>query len=678
MRAGTAPVHAWTSNIGVRAANAARKVRGRHLLLLDLTSIAIAIYLALWLRSDGSLEPVELIAFLPTALLPLAVRPIVNDRFGLYRRLWGHASVPDLTQILWAMVVGTTISLAIFTFVLIPLDVRSTAGFPRSFWILELLLSLSFIGGTRFFIRALNDVGTTVRVGGATVSMTPALLFGAGRAGVLMARSARHEPRAGVHPVGFLDEDPARKGVTVDGLPVFGGLESLDEAIRRTGAKMLLITMPNASGPAIRRVMDRSLAAGLDVRTVPAVHELLDGSWDALRVRQVRVEDLLTRPQVTIHAPGVASTIGSELARQVYSFGPKRLVLVDRAESPLYLIQRELELRRTDGRGSGELSVHLANVASRAVISRLINETTPAVIFHAAACKHVPMMEEHPSEGVQVNVGGTSAVLNAAVEAGVPRFVLVSTDKAVEPSSVMGATKRLAEWLVADAAARTGRPYVAVRFGNVLGSAGSVLPIFQSQLEHGEPITITDPEMTRFFMTITEAGWLILDAAAIGQPGDLFVLDMGEPVKIVDMVNDLIRLSGRDIDTVPIRITGLRPGEKLHEQLFYDTEIVEHTDVERIFRVKDSAPPSDVRLRASRLLQLALGEHDDQLRSMLFDAVSSNRSAMPDVSVLEPAPVARSSAARQAIATNGQQPPVETAAMVGLQPMSQAVEAPLT
>jgi FlaA1/EpsC-like NDP-sugar epimerase len=215
------------------------------------------------------------------------------------------------------------------------------------------------------------------------------------------------------------------------------------------------------------------------------------------------------------------------------------------------------------------------------------------------------------------------AVLAAAEDAGVPRFVLVSTDKAVEPSSVMGATKRLAEWLVADAAARIDRPYVAVRFGNVLGSAGSVVPIFQSQLDNGEAITVTHPEMSRYFMTIQEAGWLILDAAAIGRPGDLFVLDMGQPVKIVDMVRDLIRLAGREIESVPIRFIGLRPGEKLHEKLFYDTENVERTDVDKILKVKDSRAPSDIEERARNLLRFAYGDKDNELRALLFDSVAS-------------------------------------------------------
>jgi FlaA1/EpsC-like NDP-sugar epimerase len=360
--------------------------------------------------------------------------------------------------------------------------------------------------------------------------------------------------------------------------------------------------------------------------------ELMAGELDAYRIRRIRVEDLLRRPIVTEHAGGVdeiirdqtimitgaGGSIGSELARQVFAIGPRRLVLVDRAESPLYMLQRELETRRRHGKGSGDIHVQLANVASRYAMVRLISTEAPSVLFHAAAYKHVPMMEDHPSDAVQVNVGGTMVVLDAAESVGVERFVFVSTDKAVHPTSAMGASKRIAEMLVADAARRTSRPYVSVRFGNVLNSTGSVVPIFQEQLENGEALTITHPEMTRFFMTIPEAAWLILDAAALGRTGDLFVLDMGEPVRIVDLARDLVRLAGRDPESQPIEIVGLRSGEKIHEELFYRGETIEETASAKVLRVSIEPPPDGVRDDVQAMLARALGEQEDALREMIL------------------------------------------------------------
>jgi FlaA1/EpsC-like NDP-sugar epimerase len=422
---------------------------------------------------------------------------------------------------------------------------------------------------------------------------------------------------------------------------VFGDIRALPKAVEATRAQAVLITMPSAPGNHIRQVVDAALAMGLEVRTVPSMNDLLDGTLDAYRVRRVQVADLLRRPTGNTHSTAVYETlrdrtvvitgaggsIGSELARQVFSIGPRRLVLVDRAESPLYLVQRELESRRVRGQGHGEVRAHLANVASRAAMDRLIATETPDVIFHAAAYKHVPMMEEHPSDAVHVNIGGTLSLLDAAVAAGVDRFVLVSTDKAVRPTNVMGASKRVAEMLVADAACRTGKAYVSVRFGNVLGSTGSVVPIFQEQLEKSEPLSITHPEMTRYFMTIPEASWLILDAAAIGTSGDLFVLDMGDPIRIVDLARDLVRLAGRDPETQPMDIVGVRPGEKLHEELFYDAERVEPTSVPKVLKAAADRPPVTLRDDVRSLLALATGAHEDRLRDALLTFVSRTTAA---------------------------------------------------
>jgi len=324
----------------------------------------------------------------------------------------------------------------------------------------------------------------------------------------------------------------------------------------------------------------------------------------------------------TVLVTGAGGSIGSELSRQLFELDPSRLVLLDRAEGPLYNIERELALlggrdsgtASRDGRARAELVTRLANVASLEGMQRILIEDRPVMVLHAAAYKHVPMMEHHPADAVYTNVGGTLAALRASLAAGVERFVLVSTDKAVDPSSVMGATKRLAELAVAAVARSSGRRYVAVRFGNVLGSSGSVVPLFQRQLREGVPFTITDPEMTRYFMTIPEASRLILEASLLGEPGDLFVLDMGDPVRIVDLARDLARLAGRDPDSVPIQYIGLRPGEKLHEALFYDAESIEPTDHPKVLRAHDHGPQPtgiDVLAELDALVAVgAAGDHD--------------------------------------------------------------------
>jgi FlaA1/EpsC-like NDP-sugar epimerase len=617
-------------------------LRGRYLFALDLVGIALASYVALALRFDRISGPLSVPGFPAVVVLLLATRTIVNINLGLYSRRWRNASVADLERIVAAVALGSVVSIVIFygasEVALSPM----AAGFPRSFWVIEALLSVAVLGGLRFGIRSASEHAR------ASGGVTPtnghlALLYGAGKTGALLARSALRNPGAGVRPVGFLDDDPSLARGYVAGLRVFGGLAALEQAVADTGARKLLISMPSAPGSAVRRVVEAALELNLDVRTVPSIEDLLDGSVDAYRVRRVRVEDLLRRPMVTEHAHGVedlirgrtvlitggGGSIGSELARQVFAIGPRRLILVDRAESPLYMLHRELESRRRRGHGSGEVVIHLANVASRAEMERFVAREAPSVIFHAAAYKHVPLMEEHPSDATHVNIGGTMVMLDAAIAAGVERFVFVSTDKAVRPSSVMGASKRIAEMLVAEAAHRSGRPYVSVRFGNVLGSNGSVVPIFQEQLENGEPLTITHPDMTRYFMTIPEASWLILDAAALGTDGDLFVLDMGEPVRVMDLARDLVRLSGRDPESQPIETVGLRPGEKLHEELFYDVEQVEPTSSAKVLRAQTTPPRVTVREDARHMIAMASGADEPALRLALLDYVRYVEASAP-------------------------------------------------
>ena len=356
----------------------------------DILTAAVSIYAALCLRHEDLLSPRELAPFMPLALAPFLVRPLVNMRFGLYRRVWRFASVTELVQILAASATGSVVALALALLVLWPISGVATFIGP-TFWVVEFIVNVGLVGGVRFLIRAVAEWQTQRSADLAGTGRVPTLLYGAGKTGMIIARSGIHEPKAGVRPVGFLDDDPSRAGKSVGGIPVFGGLSSLRRAVETTNARMLLITMPTATGQTLRNIMEAGLAAGLEVRTVPPIHELMDGSIDAFRARRVKVDDLLGRPLATEHAPavedlirgktvmitGAGGSIGSELARQVHSLGPKRLVLIDRAESPLYTIQRELEVRHLHGRGTGVIEPCLANVVSRDLMRRLVAAKRP-------------------------------------------------------------------------------------------------------------------------------------------------------------------------------------------------------------------------------------------------------------------------------------------------------------
>jgi FlaA1/EpsC-like NDP-sugar epimerase len=612
-------------------------VRSRHLLVLDVLGHGLAAMLALvfWLDASASPEPVT--TYLWVVGIIVAARTATNIIFGLYATSWRYASIGDMGRILACSIAGTIASATIVVTItrLNPASTGPMLGV--AFWLMELALALAVLAVPRFLIRAASEISDTQA---APRRQERTLLYGAGWAGVIIARSAERNPASGVKPVGFLDDNPALKGRQVAGLTVSGGIGQLAKAKRRTQATSLLITMPRASGETVRGIVEAAMAEGLTVRTVPPVTDLIDGTVDTTRIRQVRVEDLLRRPLADQHAPaieaivrgrpvlvtGAAGSIGSELVRQLLPLHPSHIAMVDQAESGLYMLQRALEDRDAVQRGEMTISSHLQDVTDREAMRALMATIDPIVVFHAAAYKHVPMLEEHPTEAVRVNIGGTMSVVDAATEMDVPHFVLVSTDKAVRPSSVMGATKRAAEMIVADAARRSLRPYVSVRFGNVLGSNGSVIPVFQEQLEDGRPLTITHAEMTRYFMTIPEAAWLIIDAAALARSGDLFVLDMGEPVRIVDIADDLARLSGRDPASVPKTFVGLRPGEKMHEALFYDHENVEPTEMPKVLRSRSPEPPADTRADLAHLLALA-DAHDGQLAARLHGFIAASVAA---------------------------------------------------
>jgi FlaA1/EpsC-like NDP-sugar epimerase len=640
-------------------------IRGRYLFLIDFGVIILAIIGAMVLRFESFRFAEEALIYFPAALIPLIVRPPIDVAAGLYSRAWAYASVGELARIALTVAIGTVVEILVFYLVFVPLAVPGTvtpAGtFPRSFFVLEGLLTLAGFGGARFLIRASaewqgwrpGDPDRRGRAEEGRAARVPTLVYGAGDIGVATLRTiGAARDGLGMRVVGLVDDDRAKRSQIVRGQRIMGGITELEDIARVTGARRLLIAIPTASGDVVRRAVEDATKLGLETRTVPALADLVSGRLNAAAIREVKVEDLLRREPVRIDESGLreliagrcvlvtgaGGSIGSELARQVFALDPARLVLVDRAEGPLYDIERELHFaaRRDsgtvarEGRPRAVIADRLANVANYTVMRSILEQENPVLVLHAAAYKHVPMMEQHPADAVYTNIGGTLATVRACVEAGVERFVLVSTDKAVAPSSVMGSTKRLAELAVAEIARASGRAYVAVRFGNVLGSSGSVVPLFQRQLAEGMPLTVTDPEMTRYFMTIPEAARLILEAALIGAAGDLFVLDMGEAVRIVDLARDLARLAGRDPDSVPIQYIGLRPGEKLHETLFYESETIEPTAHPKVLRARGShvgAIPTpagvDVLAELDALVEVGTSGNHDEARSRLARALAT-------------------------------------------------------
>ena len=583
------------------------------------TGLAIVTAFALRFDSRNALE--SMLPYLPVALLPLLTRPALNAMFGLYRREWRYASLREAFVIAAAASTATVENVVIFSVASL-LGIPGSAGFPRSFWLIEGLISLVLIGGSRLALRW--HLETSGRSGGTEEERgIAALVYGAGTAGAAITRIGEMEQAARIRVMGFLDDDRSKRKMLVMGRPVLGTIDDLPAAVARTGARMLIVAMPVASGATTRRAVEAGKALKLDVRVVPPLGSLMGSPSEPLRIRAVRVEDLLRREPLqtnlealagyingmSVLVTGAGGSIGSELCRQIMSLGPRALTAVDSNEYALWRVDRELRGRsRTENL---DLRARLVDVRSRRGVDRLIAATRPSVVFHAAALKHVPICESHPSEAVLTNVVGTRSVLAGALTHGVERFVLISTDKAVRPTSVMGATKRAAELLTREAAQRSGRPYVSVRFGNVLGSSGSVVPIFEDQIARGVPVTITHPDATRYFMTIPEAVTLILQAAATPEVGETYVLDMGEPIRIVDLARDIARMAGLDPDRLEIAYTGLRPGERLHETLFAADELSGLAQ-DRIWR---SRPGPSLTVDSETWmgdLVAAAREHDDQ------------------------------------------------------------------
>ncbi|MDX1252079.1 MAG: polysaccharide biosynthesis protein [Gammaproteobacteria bacterium] len=553
------------------------------IVLHDISVVFVAWGLAYLIRHNFSFESLESLAFLQTMLVVVVFQGLVLWWSGLYRGLWRFASVPDLWNILRAAAVGgLAVSLALFLF-------NRLDGVPRSTLALYPMFLIFLLGAPRMMYRVWKDRGlNNLRV---LHECKRILILGAGRAGEMLARDMRRDTECMV--AGFLDDNPQLKGAKVHGLPVLGAIDQVARVVDDMAVDIIVIALPSANSAQVRRVVELCEQAGVPFRILPRMQDLVSGMVSVKDLREVAIDDLLGREPVSLDWPsiseglsgrnvlvsGAGGSIGSELCRQIARLGPASLVLFERGEFNLYSI--EMELRRD----YPNLVLHacLGDICDNPSVEHVLSKHRPEIIFHAAAYKHVPMLQTQSREGVRNNVLGTKTLALAADKYGCATFVMISTDKAVNPTNVMGASKRVAEIFCQMLDQRSSTRYITVRFGNVLGSAGSVVPLFQKQIAAGGPVTVTHADITRYFMTIPEACQLIMQAGAAGRGGEIFVLDMGEPVKIHYLAEQMIRLSGKTPGKdIQIVYTGLRPGEKLYEELFYDQEDLTGTGHDKI------------------------------------------------------------------------------------------------
>jgi FlaA1/EpsC-like NDP-sugar epimerase len=561
-------------------------------LAADGALLAAAWYLAFQLRFDQGVPPFYETLLERTLPIVLGVKLVTFIAFGFYNRWWRYVSMQDM----WRLVLGVAAAWLLAGLTVYFASPVSGIRLPRSVFVMDLLLSLAFLTGARLLARTIMERPSP---GGIVARGKEVLVVGAGDAAQLIVREMLKTPALGYTPIGLIDDDRRKKNLRLHGVRVLGGTDDLRHILHDNRPDEVLIAIPSAAGEIRQKVVNITREAGVPVKTLPGLYELISGDLNlAAQIRPVQVEDVLGREQVEVDLESIASyvrdqtvlvtgaggSIGAELCRQIARLGAARLILVDYGETALFEIEREL----VDERGFPPSVPVLGDVQNRVKMRQVFERYRPGVVFHAAAYKHVPLMEANPLESVRNNVLATKVLADVAVEFGAARFVLVSTDKAVRPKTVMGQSKALCEWVVEAYGVRDDVPtrFVAVRFGNVLGSSGSVIPIFRRQIAKGGPVTVTHPEMTRFFMTIPEAVSLVIQAGAIGGRGQVFVLDMGEPVKIVDLARNMIRLSGKEPDRdVAIEFVGVRPGEKLHEALWGADEEVTPTPHPKIQRV---------------------------------------------------------------------------------------------
>jgi len=617
-------------------------IRNRFVLIGDIALIIVSVLGSFALRLDVGELPYYFPAVLLMSAVALAIKIPVFFFFGLYRRLWIYASTGELRLIIAAVTTASVLTSGVMATLIVTGNVFP--GMPRSALGIDWLLSLVLIGGSRFALRILAEQSMTSRANGKEKR---ALVIGAGDAGALVARELQKSSQLNLVPVGFLDDDPAKQKHSIYGVKVIGVVPDLPTMIDLHHVDEVIIAIPSAPGQLVRMVNDVCRLNGIVSRTMPGIYELIGGKVSVNRLREVDITDLLRREPVRVNdeavgaalegkrvlVTGAGGSIGRELCRQIARRNPAELVLLGHGENSIFEILLEL------GQDYPELllSPIIADVRNAERLGQIFQHHQPQVVFHAAAHKHVPLMQANVVEAITNNVLGTRNVVQTALDHNVERFVLISTDKAVRPSSIYGATKRLAEMIVLEAASTTKRAFTVVRFGNVLGSRGSIIPIFKQQISRGGPVTVTHPDMYRFFMTIPEAVYLVLQAASMEHGGETFVLNMGQPVRILDLVEDLIRLSGlephRDIE---IMYSGIRPGEKLTEELWDEGTPLAKTFHPDIFRLENdvSSPSLSLSQAIDALSSLSHAADTDAIIALLDQIIpgsSIRETPHPDI-----------------------------------------------
>src|SRR5574337_755813 len=589
--------------------------------VLHLALIVLANYLAFWLRFDGAVPDYEMAVFVQMLPWLLVIRGVTFFPFRLYEGLWRYTSIWDLRNIIGGILAST---LVFYTFVHWGLHLTI---YPRSVFLIDSLLLISLLGGVRLMRRIYREFGQLERE-------KRVLIYGAGDAGEMIVRDMKHNPFYDYEPIGFLDDNPSKIGQRIHGVKVLGTRDALNKVLAEKQPDMVLVAISRAEPVVIRGLVKALEPFKIPITTLPNLRDVLDGRIEVNRIRNLSIEDLLERAPVGLDSvpvrlliqgkrvlvTGAGGSIGSELCRQIVALHPSSLVLYERYENGLYAVAHELASR--DGKGLTHTVI--GDVTDKSRVNTILAEHRPEIIFHAAAHKHVPLMELNPCEAVKNNILGTRIMAEAARQYGAERFLLISTDKAVNPTSVMGASKRVAEFLVQGMNDYGRGVFSVVRFGNVLGSNGSAVPRFLEQIKAGGPVTVTHPEMRRFFMLIPEAVQLVLHAGALAKGGEIFILEMGEPIKVLDLTRTLIRLSGFVPETeIPIVFTGIRPGEKLTEELVGKDETVEPSGVEDIRRIRSTLQqdPTFLAKKVEELETLASQGDSHAARDLLGELV---------------------------------------------------------